>query len=67
VDEAFEKIGPSVSMKICTPDIIHKFDAGGVFLKIKTKEQASESFEKRAKILKGKGTFRIRVFLSFCF
>ena len=34
-----------MAMKICSPDIIHKFDAGGVRLKIKTIEQARDTFE----------------------
>jgi acetyltransferase len=46
VDEAFEDIGPPVAMKICSPDIVHKFDAGGVMLKIKTQEAARNSFQK---------------------
>jgi len=45
VDEAAEEIVFPVAMKICSPDIIHKFDAGGVRLKIKTKEEAREAFE----------------------
>jgi acetyltransferase len=45
VDEALEEIGPPVAMKITSPDIIHKFDAGGVRLKIKTKEEAQKAFE----------------------
>ncbi|MFH1489118.1 MAG: acetate--CoA ligase alpha subunit [Pseudomonadota bacterium] len=46
VDEAFEDLGPPVAMKICSPDIVHKFDAGGVMLKIKTPEAARNAFEK---------------------
>ena len=45
VDEAAEEIVFPVAMKICSPDIVHKFDAGGVRLKIKTKEEAREAFE----------------------
>ena len=44
IDEASETVIFPVAMKICSPDIIHKFDAGGVKLKIKTKEQAREAF-----------------------
>ena len=39
-----ETIFPA-AMKICSPDIIHKFDAGGVRLKIKTKDEARKAFE----------------------
>ena len=46
VDEVFEEFGPPVAMKICSPDIVHKFDAGGVILKIKTLEDARRAFEK---------------------
>ena len=46
VDEAFEEFGPPVAMKICSPDIVHKFDAGGVILKIKTLDDARLAFEK---------------------
>ena len=45
VDQACDKITFPVAMKICSPDIVHKFDAGGVRLKIKTKEQACKAFE----------------------
>ncbi len=33
------------AMKIISPDIVHKFDAGGVKLKIKTIEQARKAYE----------------------
>ena len=46
VDEAFEEFGPPVAMKICSQDIVHKFDAGGVILKIKTLDDARRAFEK---------------------
>lgn len=45
VDAACDKITFPVAMKICSPDIVHKFDAGGVRLKIKTKEDARKAFE----------------------
>ncbi len=45
VDEAAEEIIFPVAMKISSPDIVHKFDAGGVRLKIRTKEEAREVFE----------------------
>jgi len=34
-----------VAMKICSPDIVRKFDVGGVRLKIKTKKAARKAFE----------------------
>ncbi len=45
VDEAADEIVFPVAMKISSPDIVHKFDAGGVRLKIKTKEEARKAFE----------------------
>lgn len=39
-----EKLFPA-AMKISSKDIVHKFDAGGVRLKIKTKEQVKNTFE----------------------
>ncbi|MHC4622382.1 MAG: acetate--CoA ligase alpha subunit [Planctomycetota bacterium] len=44
VDEAAEEFVFPVAMKISSHDIVHKFDAGGVRLKIKTKEEAREAF-----------------------
>jgi acetyltransferase len=45
VDDATEEFVFPVAMKIASPDIVHKFDVGGVRLKIKTKEEAREAFE----------------------
>lgn len=45
VDMAAEEIIFPVAMKISSADIVHKFDAGGVRLKIKTKEDAQRAFE----------------------
>jgi acetyltransferase len=45
VEAAVEEVGMPVAMKIASPDIIHKFDAGGVLLKIKTVDQARKAFE----------------------
>ena len=44
IDEAAEEIIFPVAMKICSPDIVHKFDVGGVKLKINTKEEAKDAF-----------------------
>jgi acetyltransferase len=40
-----EDVGLPVAMKIASPDIVHKFDAGGVRLKVRTAEQARQAFE----------------------
>jgi len=45
VDDAAEEIIFPVAMKISSPDIVHKFDSGGVRLKIKTKEEARNVFD----------------------
>jgi acetyl coenzyme A synthetase (ADP forming)-like protein len=45
VDRAADELVFPVAMKISSPDIVHKFDAGGVRLKIKTKEEAKKAFE----------------------
>jgi acetyl coenzyme A synthetase (ADP forming)-like protein len=45
IKEAAEEIGFPIAMKISSPDIVHKFDAGGVRLKIKTLDEARKVFE----------------------
>lgn len=45
LEAAVEEIGFPVAMKIVSPDIVHKSDAGGVVLKIKTMEQARRGYE----------------------
>jgi len=45
IEQAAEEIVFPVAMKICSPDIVHKFDAGGVKLKIKTKDDARQAFQ----------------------
>ncbi|MCP4717682.1 MAG: CoA-binding protein, partial [Deltaproteobacteria bacterium] len=45
VDAAVDTVGFPVAMKIMSPDIIHKFDAGGVKLKINSKEKARLTFD----------------------
>ncbi len=45
IKEVFEDVGAPVAMKIASPDIPHKFDAGGVKLKIRTPEQALLAYE----------------------
>lgn len=44
--KAAEKIGFPVVMKIYSPQIIHKSDAGGVIVGIGTKQAAGEAFDK---------------------
>jgi acetyltransferase len=39
-----EEIGLPVAMKIVSPQILHKSDAGGVVIGIKTKEEAEQAF-----------------------
>jgi acetate---CoA ligase (ADP-forming) len=41
---AAEEVGFPVAMKILSPDIIHKFDAGGVKLKISSPAEAAAAF-----------------------
>jgi len=45
VDDAAEEFVFPVAMKISSPDIVHKFDVGGVRLKIRTKAEARKAFE----------------------
>jgi acetyl coenzyme A synthetase (ADP forming)-like protein len=45
VDEAVEEIGFPAVLKISSPDIVHKFDAGGVRLNLETKEEVCQAFE----------------------
>jgi acetate---CoA ligase (ADP-forming) subunit beta len=42
--EFAEKIGYPIVLKIVSPDIIHKTDAGGVIVNLKTKEDVKASF-----------------------
>lgn len=39
-----QKLGFPVALKICSPDIIHKSDAGGVKLGLKSKRQVGEAY-----------------------
>jgi len=41
-----EKIGYPVVMKIVSPDVIHKFDVGGVVLNLKTAKEVESAFKK---------------------
>jgi len=40
-----EEIGYPVVLKIVSPDVIHKFDVGGVFLNLKTPEEVRNAFD----------------------
>jgi acetyltransferase len=42
--DAAEKIGFPVVMKISSPDILHKFDVGGVVLDVKNKSEARKAY-----------------------
>lgn len=44
--EFAEKIGYPVVMKIVSPDIIHKFDVGGVVINLKTAKEVESAFKK---------------------
>ncbi|NOY59348.1 MAG: acetate--CoA ligase [Calditrichaeota bacterium] len=46
IPDAGKEIGYPVVMKIMSPDIVHKFDAGGVILKIHSDEEARHAYEK---------------------
>lgn len=41
-----EKIGYPVVMKIVSPDVVHKFDVGGVMINLKTSKEVEGAFEK---------------------
>jgi acetyl-CoA synthetase (ADP-forming) len=41
-----EKIGYPVVMKIVSPDVVHKFDVGGVVLNLKTAKEVESAFKK---------------------
>ncbi|MHC4130731.1 MAG: acetate--CoA ligase alpha subunit [Planctomycetota bacterium] len=45
IDKLTDEISFPAAMKISSPDIVHKFDAGGVRLKIKTAEAAKQAFQ----------------------
>ncbi|MEW5725518.1 MAG: acetate--CoA ligase alpha subunit [Thermodesulfobacteriota bacterium] len=44
IEKAADIVGFPIAMKICSPDIIHKFESGGVRLKIKNVEQARAAY-----------------------
>lgn len=41
-----EKIGYPVVMKIVSPDVVHKFDVGGVMINLKTSKEVEGAFKK---------------------
>lgn len=41
-----EQVGYPVVLKVVSPDVIHKFDVGGVFLKLKTSREVEEAYNK---------------------
>jgi acetyltransferase len=47
--EFYERIGGKVVMKIVSPDILHKTDAGGVALNIESGEMAREAYDRLVK------------------
>ena len=46
IEAALKFVGPPVVMKISSREVVHKFDVGGVILKIETAEQAREAYKK---------------------
>jgi acetyltransferase len=46
INGAVDEIGLPVVMKICSRDIIHKYDAGGVILNIQNKTEAKKAYNK---------------------
>jgi len=44
IDAAIEEVGPPLVMKISSPDIIHKVDAGGIKINIKNAEEARKAY-----------------------
>ena len=47
-----EEIGYPVVLKIVSPDVIHKFDVGGVALNLKTLSEVKDAYEKILKNVK---------------
>ena len=45
LDAAIDRMGLPVVLKIVSPDIIHKFDAGGVLLDLETKQDVHQAYE----------------------
>lgn len=52
--EAAEKIGFPVVMKIASPDVLHKFDVGGVILDVKNKLEAKKAYNKILRNIRSK-------------
>lgn len=44
--KAAEQIGYPVVLKIVSPDVIHKFDVGGVFINLKNKQEVKDAYNK---------------------
>ncbi len=58
--EAAEKLGFPVVMKIASPDIVHKFDYGGVKLGLKSKSDVRKAYEEiKERVLQAKPEARI--------
>ncbi|MBO8182552.1 MAG: acetate--CoA ligase family protein [Archaeoglobus sp.] len=53
--EAANEIGYPVVMKVASTEIIHKSDAGGVLLDIRSEEEVREAFRRLMKIPKAEG------------
>jgi acyl-CoA synthetase (NDP forming) len=55
--EACQSLGWPVVMKVVSPDVLHKTEAGGVILNIKNRRQAARAFSRLTRI--GKEGYRI--------
>lgn len=53
-ENAAQKIGFPVVLKIASPDILHKFDFGGVKLNLKNKNEVHEAYQEILKNIKSK-------------
>lgn len=53
-ENAAQKIGFPVVLKIASPDILHKFDFGGVKLNLKNKNEVREAYQEILKNIKSK-------------
>jgi acyl-CoA synthetase (NDP forming) len=51
--KACHELGWPVVMKVVSPDILHKTDAGGVGLNVRTKKQAAKTFSQLISLEKG--------------
>jgi acetate---CoA ligase (ADP-forming) len=53
VEKAFEKIGPPFALKVVSPEISHKSDAGGIILHLQTTREIEQAYDRIKKITPG--------------